>query len=104
MSEFVKVATLSSLEDPGRTVVEIGDRVVVLLRVGDSLHCLEDVCTHDGGPLSEGRLDGNEIICPRHGARFDVRTGKALKMPATENTAIHEVKLDGDDIYVRLTD
>lgn len=104
MSEFVKVASLSSLEDPGRAVVEIGDRVVVLLRVGGSIHCLEDVCTHDGGPLSAGRLDGHQIVCPRHGARFDIRTGQALKMPATENTAIHEVKLDGDDLYVRLTD
>jgi 3-phenylpropionate/trans-cinnamate dioxygenase ferredoxin subunit len=102
MADFVKVGSLSSLPDPGRTTVEIGDRVVVLFRVGGALYCLDDVCTHDGGPLGDGPLDDHQIACPRHGARFDIRTGKALTMPATEDTATHQVQVDGDDIYVRL--
>jgi metal-sulfur cluster biosynthetic enzyme len=60
------------------------------------------VCTHDGGPLSEGRLDDHAIACPRHGAKFDIRNGKALTMPATVDTAAHEVKVEGDQILVRL--
>lgn len=102
MAEFVKVTPLSSLSDPGRLITEIDDRVVVLFRVNNALYCLDDVCTHDGGPLGEGQLDGFQIVCPRHGARFDICSGKALTMPATEDTAIHEVKVEGGDIYVRL--
>ena len=53
--------------------------------------------------LADGSLEGCELICPRHGARFDVRTGEALTMPATEATSVHEVKVDGDDLFVRIT-
>ena len=55
--------------------------------VGGEFFCIDDVCTHDGGPLSEGQLDDHTIACPRHGAKFDIRTGKALTMPATVDTA-----------------
>ncbi len=61
-------------------------------------------CTHDGGPLGEGRLDDHAIACPRHGAKFDVRTGQPLTMPATEPTLAHEVKVDGNDVYVRINE
>jgi metal-sulfur cluster biosynthetic enzyme/nitrite reductase/ring-hydroxylating ferredoxin subunit len=102
MSEFVKVAKTGELSEPGRLLVEIEDRIVVLLKVGGDYYCIDDVCTHDGGPLSEGRLENHTIACPRHGAKFDIRTGKALTMPATVDTAAHEVKVQGDDILVRL--
>jgi metal-sulfur cluster biosynthetic enzyme/nitrite reductase/ring-hydroxylating ferredoxin subunit len=102
MTEFVRVAKTSEIADPGRLLLEVEDRIVVLLRVGGEFFCLDDVCTHDGGPLSDGRLDDHSIACPRHGAKFDIRTGKALTMPATVDTAAHEVKVEGDEIYVRL--
>jgi metal-sulfur cluster biosynthetic enzyme/nitrite reductase/ring-hydroxylating ferredoxin subunit len=102
MMQPVRVAKLSDLPDGGRLLVELDDRIVVLLRVGDELFCLDDVCTHDGGPLSEGQVSDHTIACPRHGAKFDLRTGKALTMPATVDTAAHEVQVRGDDIYVRL--
>jgi 3-phenylpropionate/trans-cinnamate dioxygenase ferredoxin subunit len=102
MSEFVKVAKLSQISDPGRQLTEVDDRLVVLFRVGDQVFCLDDVCTHDGGPLAEGALDGHAIACPRHGAQFDIRSGNVLTMPATEATVAHEVKVEGDDIYVRI--
>src|SRR6187200_3014578 len=82
MSEFVSVAKTSDLSDPGQLLVEVEDRIVVLFKVGGEYFCIDDVCTHDGGPLSEGRLDNHAIACPRHGAKFDIRTGKALTMPA----------------------
>src|SRR5256885_2111577 len=102
MSDFVPVAKTSDLSDPGRTLLEVEDRIVVLLKVGGQYFCIDDVCTHDGGPLSEGRLENHAIACPRHGAKFDIRTGKALTMPATVNTAAHEVKVEGEDVLVRL--
>src|SRR5213080_1259176 len=102
MSDFVRVAKTTDLSDPGQTLLEVEDRIVVLFRVDGEYFCIDDVCTHDGGPLSEGRLDDHTIACPRHGAKFDIRTGKALTMPATVDTAAHEVKVEGDDIFVRL--
>jgi metal-sulfur cluster biosynthetic enzyme/nitrite reductase/ring-hydroxylating ferredoxin subunit len=102
MSEFVRVAKTSDLSDPGQMLLEVEDRIVVLFRVGGEFYCLDDVCTHDGGPLSEGHLDDHTIACPRHGAKFDIRTGKALTMPATVDTAAHEVKVEGNDVLVRL--
>ena len=104
MPDFAVVAKLSELSDPGRQLVEVDDRLIVLLRVGNDVFALDDVCTHDGGPLGEGELDDHSIACPRHGAKFDIRTGKALTMPATKATVAHEVKIVGDDIMVRLND
>jgi metal-sulfur cluster biosynthetic enzyme/nitrite reductase/ring-hydroxylating ferredoxin subunit len=102
MSEFVAVAKTSDLTDPGQMLLEVEDKVVVLFRVGGEYFCIDDVCTHDGGPLSEGRLEDHAIACPRHGAKFDIRTGQALTMPATVDTAAHEVKVEGNEIFVRL--
>ena len=102
MSNFVRVAKTSELSDPGRTLLEVDDRIVALFKVGGEYFCIDDVCTHDGGPLSDGKLDDHTIACPRHGAKFDIRTGKALTMPATVDTAAHEVKIEGDNIFVRL--
>jgi 3-phenylpropionate/trans-cinnamate dioxygenase ferredoxin subunit len=58
------------------------------------------VCTHDGGALDQGELDGTEIECPRHGARFDVRSGAATQLPAFEPVETHAVRIEGDDILV----
>src|SRR5262245_16558136 len=102
MPDFVAVAKTTDVSDPGQLLVEVEDRIVVLFRVGGQYFCIDDVCTHDGGPLSEGKLGDHTIACPRHGAKFDIRTGKALTMPATVDTAAHEVKIDGENILVRL--
>jgi 3-phenylpropionate/trans-cinnamate dioxygenase ferredoxin component len=102
MSEFQPVARFSEIPDPGRIVVEVDDRLVVVLRVSGELFAIDDVCTHDGGPLGEGELDDHTIACPRHGAQFDIRDGRALTMPATRPTAAHEVKLEGDEVFVKL--
>ena len=69
-------------------LVEVGERLVVLIHAAGHWYALDDVCTHDGGPLSEGPLDpqAGTIACPRHGAKFDIRTGAALTMPATKPT------------------
>jgi len=104
MAEFEFAAKVSEVPDPGRILVEIDETPVVLLRVGGEFFALDDVCTHDGGPLAEGDLEDHTIACPRHGAKFDIRTGAALTMPATKPTRSHEVKVVGDDVFVRLRD
>ena len=64
--------------------MEVDGIEVVIVNLDGDFYAIEDVCTHDGGPLGEGKLEGCQIICPRHGARFDVRTGQALTLPAFE--------------------
>lgn len=104
MSEFIKAATRSEISPGEKLLVEVDEQLVILFQIGDEYFCLDDVCTHDGGTLSDGEFEGHEIACPRHGAKFDVRCGKAICMPATQNTGSHEVKIDGDDILVKLAE
>ena len=104
MSDFVRVAKVSDIPDPGKQIFEVEDRLIVVFHVGGEFYALDDVCTHDGGPLGEGQLDGFCIACPRHGATFDIRDGRALTMPATRATAAHEVKTANGEIFVRLSD
>ena len=101
MSELQKVATLDEVPPGGRKSLVFDDRAVLLLRVGEEFFAVEDVCSHDGQPLTDGPLEGTAIECPRHGARFDVRTGRPLCMPAVEPIATYEVKVTGNDIYLR---
>lgn len=101
--DFQRVARLSDIPDPGRLVVEVDGQLVVLLHVSGEVFAIDDVCTHDGGPLGEGELEDHTIACPRHGAKFDIRAGTALTMPATRATKVHEVKLEGDEISVKLS-
>lgn len=106
MPEFVPVARLSDIADPGKLLAEVDEQLVVVIRVGDAVYCIDDVCTHDGGPLSEGELDAAActLACPRHGAKFDVRDGRALTMPATKPTRAHEAKVVDGQVLVRLNE
>ena len=103
MSEFTKAATKNELQPGEKLLVEVDEQLVILFQVGEEYFCLDDVCTHDGGTLSDGEFEGHEIECPRHGAKFDIRCGTAMCMPATQNTGAHEVKIDGEDILVRIS-
>jgi 3-phenylpropionate/trans-cinnamate dioxygenase ferredoxin subunit len=82
----------------------IDDERVVVCRTGErELYAIEDSCSHDEGPLSGGTLDGKVIECPRHGARFDIITGKALRMPATSPIEIYKVRIsENGDVEVNL--
>jgi 3-phenylpropionate/trans-cinnamate dioxygenase ferredoxin subunit len=71
--------------------------------VDGEFYAIEDVCTHDGGPLDQGELEGEEIECPRHGGRFDVRSGRATMMPAVMPVQTYAVRIDGDDLFVSST-
>jgi 3-phenylpropionate/trans-cinnamate dioxygenase ferredoxin subunit len=101
-AEFVKVAGQADLPPGGKMLAEIDGRAIAVFNVDGRFYAIDDVCTHDGGPLAEGEFQGCEVRCPRHGARFDVRTGKALCFPAFEPVATHRVELRGGDVYVAL--
>jgi 3-phenylpropionate/trans-cinnamate dioxygenase ferredoxin subunit len=102
MPDFERVAELDEVPNLGRKSIVIADEVpALLLRVDDTYYCVEDVCSHDGQPLTDGALEGKEIICPRHGAKFDIRNGKATRMPATEPIRTFQVEVRSDGIYVQ---
>jgi len=89
---------------PGTMVRVMVDGVPVLLcSVDGEVYAVEDVCTHDGGALDAGELDGCRVMCPRHGALFDVTTGKALTLPAVMPLPTYAVRVDGDDVFISRT-
>ena len=101
-NDFHQVAKTTAIPDGGFELCEADDQLVIVFRVGEEFYCIDDVCTHDGGTLSDGDVQGCEIVCPRHGAKFDIRNGQALSMPATKNTKSHQVKVENGEIWVCL--
>ena len=100
MAEWVTVAAVGELA-PGRCkVADVDGAAVAVFNINGEYFAIEDVCTHDGGDLAGGTLDGDQIICPRHGARFCVRTGEALTAPAYESTAKFPVRVENGEIQV----
>lgn len=100
MGEFVTVATTDEIPPGERLVVEIGRHWVAVFNVDGTYYAIEDVCTHDDGPLAEGTLHGCEIECPRHGARFDLATGKVTAPPAVLPVPTYQVRVEGNEIQV----
>jgi 3-phenylpropionate/trans-cinnamate dioxygenase ferredoxin subunit len=101
MSEFEHVASVDELPPEGRLSILVDDVPALLIRIGEEFFAVEDVCSHDGQPLTNGPIANCSITCPRHGARFDLRTGQPQCMPATEPIATFEVQIRDGDIFVR---
>lgn len=91
--EFVEVASTDELENGERLFLEIDEESIVLFRIGDGYFAIADVCSHDDGPLGDGELEDHQVVCPRHGARFDVRTGEALTLPAIVDIPAYPVRV-----------
>jgi 3-phenylpropionate/trans-cinnamate dioxygenase ferredoxin subunit len=88
---------------PGKVRVVIGPRQrLAVCNVDDSYYCIDDVCTHDGASFETGELDGNEIECPRHGARFDVTTGRATCLPAIVPVKVYPVQIENGEIRIQV--
>jgi 3-phenylpropionate/trans-cinnamate dioxygenase ferredoxin subunit len=101
MNNFLKVAALAEIPPGSSKLVEIEDVRVALFNLDGQIYAIEDVCTHDGGPLVEGMvLNQCEVMCPRHGARFDIRTGKALSFPAFEPTNTYAVRIQDNEVWI----
>lgn len=101
MSEWVDVEAVDALPPGGRAVADVDGVMVAVFNVDGRFHAIEDICPHDGGELASGCLEGEEIECPRHGARFNVRTGKVLCPPAYEDVAVFPTRVVNDVVQVR---
>lgn len=102
MARFVKIGQTSDLAPGEGMSVEVDGEVIALFNVAGTFYAINDECTHDGGPLGEGELDGDVVACPWHGAEFNVRTGELLLPPADCDVRSYLVKVEGDDILVKL--
>ena len=91
--EFLEIAPVDELPEGERLFVEIGGKPIVLFKIAGQFFSIADICSHDDGPVGEGRLDGYTITCPRHGAQFDVRNGKVLQMPAVVDIPAYPVRV-----------
>lgn len=101
MNDWIDVALAASLHEGEHVVVDLDGMDVAVFRVDGELYAIEDACTHDGAEIASGCLEGAEIICPRHGARFCIKTGKVLKAPAYEDLSCFPVRVENGVIQVR---
>jgi len=102
VAEFLTVATTDDIPVGDRVVVELGRHWVAIFNVDGKYYAIEDVCPHDDGPLAEGELDGCVIECPRHGAKFDISSGKLLAPPALVDVPAYPVRVEGGEIQIAL--
>ena len=102
MADFVKVAKTNEIEPGQARLVDVQGKSIALFNVEGQFFALDNTCTHRGGPLVEGEISGNEVTCPWHGARFDVRTGKVVGPPAQQTVACYGVRGTDSDIEVEL--
>ena len=98
--EFTEIAPLEDLPVGDRLYVNINGKRIVLLNLVGKYYAIGDICTHDGGPLGDGEVEGNEIICPRHGARFNIENGKAVGLPAVVDIPSYPVRINQGKIEI----
>jgi len=102
MGRFVKIAETKDVPPGTAVAVDVEGRVVALFNVDGRFHAIDGTCTHRGGPLSEGTLDGTVVTCPLHGARFDVTTGEVLGPPAAVGVGRYDVRVEGEDVKIEI--
>ena len=103
MSGWVDVAAVDELEAGGVIVADVDGAEVAVFNIEGEFYALADVCTHDGDTLADGTVEGHEIECPRHGARFDIRTGEVTAPPACEAVTTYPVRVVNGRVQVRDT-
>lgn len=101
MSDWIDVMPAAALAEGEHVVVDVDGVEVAVFRIDGGLYAVQDVCTHDGAEIASGRLEGGEITCPRHGARFCLKTGKLLRGPGYEDLPCFPVRVEGGVIQVR---
>lgn len=95
MSElsYYPICSTEDLPEGERLFIELGDDPVVILNINGEYFAIDDICTHDQGPLGDGEIEDHQIVCPRHGARFDIRTGKVLTLPAVRGVSSYPIRV-----------
>jgi glycine betaine catabolism B len=99
--DFVKAAESKDIAPSSMKAVDVAGEKVCIINIEGNYYAIGNVCTHVGGPLDEGTLEGYEVECPWHGSKFDIRTGEPTKPPARQSVPTYEVKLEGNNILVR---
>ena len=100
MTEYIRVARTSDVPPGSVKRVEVAGHVVSLANVDGHFYAVDDTCTHEEASLSEGGLAGEILVCPRHGSRFNVKTGRVLSLPAVRSVAVYPVRVEGDEVLV----
>ena len=98
----IKVASTDEFNSSNAKCVEVGDKQLALFKVGGKFYCIDNTCTHRGGPLCEGELEGNIITCPWHGGQFDVTNGRVAGPPPANDVKSYPVLVKGKDIFVEV--
>ena len=99
--KWIDAGPTTALNDGQAISIPVGRRMIAVARSGDEYFAIEDVCSHDGAELTGGAIEGAQIICPRHGARFCLRTGEALTPPAYEAVRVFDTKIESGRLWVR---
>lgn len=100
--EYVTVAQVDELGNGERLIVDIDGEPIAVFNIAGLYYAIADVCSHDDGPVAEGEVDEYEIACPRHGAKFDIRNGRVLTLPAIVDIPAYPVRIEGDEIQIGL--
>ncbi len=103
MAKFVKVGNRSEFQDlEAGKLVDAGGQSIAIFDLGGNYYAIENTCPHRGGPLAEGEMNGEEVICPWHGARFNIKTGAVLAPPAPQGVKSFPVRVTGEDVEVEI--
>ncbi|MBI4338086.1 MAG: non-heme iron oxygenase ferredoxin subunit [Chloroflexi bacterium] len=102
MAKLVNAGKVSDVKPGQMKLVEVGEERILLANVGGKFYAVSEVCTHVGGPLSEGTLEGEEVECPWHGSRFNVTTGEVVDKPAKKNLQRYATKVQGQDVLIEV--
>lgn len=104
MPRLIRIARADEIPEQGVRAFDVGDLRIIVCRVGGEFFALDEICSHQYASLAEGWLENHTIECPMHGAQFDIRTGEALTLPATEPIRTYNIQQNGQDLYLELED
>jgi 3-phenylpropionate/trans-cinnamate dioxygenase ferredoxin subunit len=99
-TEYVRVAAVEEIPPGGARAVAVGGRTIAVFNVDGSFYAVDDTCTHEYAPLSQGARHSEVVTCPKHGSRFNVRTGRVLSLPAVVPVSTYPVRVEGGQVYV----
>jgi 3-phenylpropionate/trans-cinnamate dioxygenase ferredoxin subunit len=98
--DYLEIAPVDELPNGERLFVDIGDTPIVIFNIAGKFYAIGDVCSHDDGPVGDGDIEGFNVMCPRHGAEFDLRNGKAVAMPAVVDIPAYPVQVQDGMIFL----
>lgn len=101
MTDFIKIAETSELENNQVKKFEINDTKIALFKIEDNFYATSDTCTHAEASISEGEIEDDTITCPHHGAKFNIKTGAALTLPAMMPLETFEIKVEGNEVLIK---